>query len=213
MDSDKIKITIIENANRHDVYLPIDVAMKRLLPAIITKLNLPRYTQDKNIIEYSVVREDNGQKINENSSIASEGLKENQSVLLVSKVSTSIMPGEKLPIPERELIEAVENTVPIYIPARENLAIGLVPIDLVYRLEEYRSDEMKWDSIFWMLSGSILGILINWVTAENIIINKYSITLLAVFVIMGAITGSARISYQKRAQEVKNKLYSFIEKK
>lgn len=198
---------------KQDVSVPIDTKVGKLLPAIITKLNLPKITQNNQAVKYILVRAIDGVTIDEDLTLADVGLVDKETVLIVGNISKEKRSAvEKLPVPDRELIDAVESTAPIYIPSRESLAIGLVPIDLVYRLEEYRSDEKKWESILWAFIGAILGIATSWLTAENLQINNYSIILLIVFVVMATFSGVTAYNYQKRAGEIKKKLNQFLEK-
>ncbi|MCB9112302.1 MAG: hypothetical protein H6634_13745 [Anaerolineales bacterium] len=193
--------------------LPIDVPLERLMPAIATKLNLPSATNENRQIQYSVILESTGEIIGDQTKLENLTLKENDSLRIITSVSDIGSRERKLPIPEKELLDAVGNTAPIYIPARENLAIGLVPIDLVYRLEEHRSDEIKWQNILWVFIGSVLGMVINWVTAESFTVNKYSLIIGSVFVIMIIFSGSSAFTYHRRAEDVRKKLNSFSERR
>lgn len=193
--------------------LPIDVPLERLMPAIATKLNLPSTTNENRQIQYSAIFESTGEIIGNQTKLENLALKENDSLRIITSISEIGGREKKLPIPEKELLDAVGNTAPIYIPARENLAIGLVPIDLVYRLEEHRSDEIKWQNILWAFIGSVFGVISNWVTAESFTVTKPSIIVISVFAIMILISGSSAITYHRRAEGVRKKLNSFSERR
>ena len=49
------------------------------------------------------------------------------------------------------------NFAPILTPRSEDLAVILVPSDTIYKLEEYRSDQMKWENVMWVFIGAIIG--------------------------------------------------------
>ena len=46
-----------------------------------------------------------------------------------------------------------EYSAPVHFPKREKLARSLVPSDLVYKLEEYRSDQSHISAVFYSLLG------------------------------------------------------------
>lgn len=193
--------------------LPVDVPLEKLMPAIATKLDLPSATNENKQIQYSVIFESTGEIIGNQTKLENLTLKENDSLRVITSVSELVVHEKKLPIPEKELLDAVGNTAPIYIPSRENLAIGLVPVDLVYRLEEHRSDEIKWQNILWVFIGSVLGMIINWVTAENFTVTKVSIIIGVVFIIMIIFSGSSAFTYHRRAEDMRKKLNNFSERR
>jgi len=66
------------------------------------------------------------------------------------------------------LTEALpELTVPIYIPPREEMAPRLICSQAFTRLEESRSDEQWAIAVLFLTLGSIVGMLINYATAES----------------------------------------------
>lgn len=107
--------------------------------------------------------------------------------------------------PESQLV----GFAPVRAPEPESLAIGLVPSDIVYRLEEYRSDQMRWEAVMWAFIGAILGIIINWVTTEPISISRASVILLATFIIMAGVTWLAVRDYRMRAERMRDAMLKF----
>jgi 4-amino-4-deoxy-L-arabinose transferase-like glycosyltransferase len=110
---------------------------------------------------------------------------------------------------DKNLSSQIEITAPIYIPARDKLAIGLVPSDYVYRLEEYRSDERRWESVMWALIGAVLGIIVNWVNTDPPSISRNSLILIGILAVMIVITWMAVRDYRKRADKIKEQILSF----
>jgi hypothetical protein len=90
-------------------------------------------------------------------------------------------------------------SAPINIPDLEEMTILLVQADIVYRLEEYRSDQQYWEAVMCTLMGAILGIIINWVTNEPISISKISILAIILFSIFACIAFGSAIKYRNRA--------------
>lgn len=71
-------------------------------------------------------------------------------------------PEPSSPLPEREILNSIRIDARVNVP-RE---IDLVSIDTVHQLSEIHSDESKWETVMWGFIGAILGVVINWVTAE-----------------------------------------------
>lgn len=110
---------------------------------------------------------------------------------------------------EKELVDAVEMSAPVYVPTRDSLAIGLVPSDLVYKLEESRSDEMRWSSIMWTLVGAVLGIIVNWATYDPMVISRASLIVFAILALMAVFIWIATRDYKKRADDAKGRIIEF----
>lgn len=94
-------------------------------------------------------------------------------------------------------------TAPVEIPTREQMKVKLVPVHLVNRLEEARSDEHFWGAVFWAVMGAILGIICNWATSDPIKITRPSLVVMALFAAIGLLTfvGGVR-KYQDRAKGI-----------
>lgn len=95
----------------------------------------------------------------------------------------------------------IELSAPVHLPDREHLAIFLVPQDYIYRLEEYRSDEKKWESVFWVFTGAALGLVINWATGDITSLTASSVILLVVLVTVAVFTLFASRDYKRRADK------------
>lgn len=110
---------------------------------------------------------------------------------------------------DQNLANQIEITAPIHIPARNNLAIDLVPSNLVYRLEEYRSDERRSEAVMWALIGAVLGIIVNWVNTDPPSISRNSLVLISILIVIIVVTWMAVKDYRKRADKIKERMLSF----
>ena len=211
-----VKIFLLDPASAREtaVELPDDVPMRRLMPALVTKMQLPVKDSEGNIIIYRLHRNSSGLTLTDEDTIESSGAKPGERFTLVPE---RIPKGPKSEwwkpnfesSPEKEVFDAVDLSAPVYIPTKESLAIGLVPADTVYRLEEYRADQMRWEGIMWAFIGAVLGVIVNWVTSEPIIISRTSLIVIAVFVIMVIITMIASRDYKRRAESMKSRILEF----
>jgi len=95
-------------------------------------------------------------------------------------------------------------TAPVEIPTREQMTVKLVPLHLMTRLEEARSDGKFWGAVFWAVVGAFFGIVCNWVTSDPINITTCSLVVMAILVVVGSLTffGGVR-KYHSRAQSIK----------
>lgn len=103
-------------------------------------------------------------------------------------------------------------TAPISFPRREDLQIKLVDANLVYKLEEYRSDLSYFWAAFWTIVGAILGIIINWVTNNPLIITPSSLIIFIILVLVGILMALFIWRFSKRAKEVKGVIQKEIDK-
>jgi len=95
-------------------------------------------------------------------------------------------------------------TAPVEMPSREQMRVKLVPLHLVNRLEEARSDERFWGAVFWTVLGAILGIICNWVTSDPIIISRASLVVMAILIVVGVLSCWGGVSkYKARAESIK----------
>jgi hypothetical protein len=99
-------------------------------------------------------------------------------------------------------------SAPINIPDLEEMTVLLVQADIVHRLEEYRSDQQHWEAIMWTLVGAILGVLVNWITNEPIVISKISVLAIILFTIFACIALASVTKYRKRAETMKERILS-----
>jgi hypothetical protein len=95
-------------------------------------------------------------------------------------------------------------SIPLIIPEPQDLAVHLVKADLLNIMEDYRSDENKWYSTAWAFIGAILGVIVNWLTAQTFSISIPAIVLIVVFGIVALLSWVSAKNYGKRAKELKS---------
>ena len=98
---------------------------------------------------------------------------------------------------------------PVRIPSRDKLAVKLVPFDLVYSFDEHISDSNVMSAAFWTFFGATLGVIVNWVTAENFVITRLSFFILVVFVVLTIFFGILMRKYSKRANDKMNEIKEY----
>lgn len=205
----QIRLVILDptGSKRTDVELPDDVAMRRLLPALVTKMGLPTSDADGNAILYKLYRHTTGTTLGDDDDIKGSGAKPGETFTLLAGMTAWGQP--KFAPPDKELVDALEMSAPVYVSTRDSLAIDLVPSDLVYKLEEYRSDEMRWSSIMWTLVGAVLGVIVNWATSDPMVISRASLVVFAILAMMAVFIWIATREYRRRADEAKRRIIEF----
>lgn len=94
---------------------------------------------------------------------------------------------------------------PVIVPAPEDLQVRLVSSTALERFEEYRAEESKWLGWLGIVSGALLGIIINWATGG--ILSGESIVLLVVFAVICIIFGITALKYKKRGDEIRAQIF------
>ena len=82
----------------------------------------------------------------------------------------------------------------------------MVPSDLVYKYDEYRSDESKLSAWLFTFLGAFLGVIINWATSDPFVISKTSIIIEIILLLIIIFSGSFAYSFNKRAKAAKSKI-------
>lgn len=204
-----IRVAIIDQTGgtKTVVEAPDDVPMRELIPALVESLRMPKATEDGNPITYKLKRLTTDGYIDQQETLASAGVQSNEVVSLTYEImtgkSTINQPNSNI----FELKKLIDVSAPVFIPDEDNLAVNLVQADIVYRLEEYRSDEQKWESIMWTFIGATLGIVVNWVTSDPIVITRISFVLVTILLLMVVITFIATREYKRRADVMKARLF------
>lgn len=217
-----VKISIFDHQRTKKTLLsvPDNIEMRRLVPAIAKKLQLPMSDESGNVVYYRLQRDSSGNVVPDVDDFEYIKPTEGESFTLVAErvliehnQPESLLLGENVTQfykPDQAILDSVDLlAAPIYIPNRDSLAIGLVPSDIVYRLEEYRSDQMKWETILWIFVGAVLGIVINWITSDPIVISRTSVVVLIILIIVSVVIGVNAREYKKRADEMKSKILDF----
>lgn len=97
--------------------------------------------------------------------------------------------------------EAKGMTAPVIIPSQESLQIYLVRADLVYRLEDSRSDLTRFEGLFFTLFGAIVGLL-----AQYPLIPQWSVGVIFLLIAFGILTGLQIRTLQGRIKTVKGEI-------
>lgn len=103
-------------------------------------------------------------------------------------------------------------TAPVHLPDREQLAVNMVPSDMIYQYDEYRSDESKMAAFFYAFLGAFLGVIINWATADPVVISKTSIIMEFVLFVVIIIMGYFTLRFNSRAKSKKSEIDKMVKK-
>lgn len=152
-----------------------DVTVAELISATTLKFDLPKHDSRNRNVNYRL-------KLKRTSSLL-ENSKELQQIPIVEGDELELLSdpakneeenSDKLNSVSSAGVNEVRFSAPILIPSQDQLAVDLVPANLVYQLEEYRSDQMRWEAVMWAFIGAILGIIVNWITNDPIQITRIS---------------------------------------
>lgn len=102
--------------------------------------------------------------------------------------------------------KAKEITAPVRMPKPDAMQVTLVSTTNLERLEEYRHESNKWDTVFGIFIGSVLGLLSNLVTGGKLGFEAW--VLIAILGGMSGLTWWTAYKYKERAAKVKNKIDS-----
>jgi hypothetical protein len=119
------------------------------------------------------------------------------------KMSNKYLPNEVAPTGDTD---AFTVTAPVELPTQEQMKVKLVPLHLLTRFEEARSDEQYWGSVFWTLIGIILGAVIAWLASDPIRITIPSLVIVLIIVALAVITCQAFRKYKSRADYIRTEI-------
>jgi hypothetical protein len=127
---------------------------------------------------------------------------------LLERLTAQVQGGESGTIIEtirNELQNKVEPySIPITISDQEREPIPLVRADRLHIIEEYRDEQNTWFSITWAFIGAGLGVIINWVTAERLVISRHSVIVISVFGITAILAWLSARRFRSRAEQYKH---------
>jgi|APSaa5957512622_1039677.scaffolds.fasta_scaffold05372_5 hypothetical protein len=210
----KNRVYDIFGSKEVDVDIPVIAAMKRLIPALANKMNLPFLLSDGQQISYRFFRAKTEILLFESDTMQSIGANEGELFLCIPEIWPIKGPSEsntesrskkqktKIAEPDIRISSA-----PIYIPDNDELAIKLVKGETVYELERCRSDEIIFSSIMWTFVGAVLGVIINWVTSFPIRITTASLVTLFLLVLFSILMKMISSEYKHRADKKSMKLH------
>ena len=76
----------------------------------------------------------------------------------------------------------------------------------MYQYDEYRSDESTMAAFFYTILGAFLGVIINWVTSDPIIVSKPSIIIEIVLFVFLIVIGLFTYRFNNRAKKKKSEI-------
>lgn len=154
----KVIVQVITDLNRRPVELPDDVPMKELIPALVTKLNLPKtqplylgelYSASPDIpIPYVLDHRQTGRQLHDEDTLASVGATHGDTLDLLPTVGFG---PEFAPVPIEQHITLVsgkrfsEAAIVVALRAKETTTALIIPKHLPLReLESYISSEIAY---------------------------------------------------------------------
>ena len=197
---------LMPGGGRTSITVPDDSPANMLMPAIASTLDLPSVNADGNILIYRLKREKNNAVLNDNDTLASIGTESQEVFSALPMQLTQVNLKSSTDTLNKSPKVEDEFSAPVTIPSRESLTIGLVRSDLVYQLEEYRSDQRRWETLTTILVGAALGIVVNWVTGEPIVITKASVVILITFIGLSFAIWLIARDFSRRAMNLKQKI-------
>ena len=106
---------------------------------------------------------------------------------------------------QQELESNVEPySIPMLISEQEREPIPLVRADRLHIIEEYRDEQNKWFSVTWAFIGASIGVVVNWVTADELVITNASVIIIIAFAIIGILGWFSAKQFEKRAERYKH---------
>jgi hypothetical protein len=164
-----------------EVRVPSNVVLATLIPALITKLNLPLRDLQGNKLAYRVHYEDSKEELKPDKSFIELGVKDGHALTIRGEEKTLNQPD--IASPDSGLVDQLEPSSQILIPLANMEEQIWVPIEDVYRLENSREKENSWSSKAGIFGGAILGIISNWATSEPLTITTISVATIGAFII------------------------------
>jgi hypothetical protein len=106
-----------------------------------------------------------------------------------------------------EITGGYEHSAPVRMPPRDELTVTLVPVSLLQRLDELRSDLTLFQSMLWAAIGGIIGFLTNIFTSDQGL-NKNSGIFLALLCGVTVLFIFLTIRASRRAEAIRQKIYN-----
>ena len=157
---------------------------------------------------YKILLKRTNKFLNKTKDLAQENILNNDELIIVLDLKDpidQIQADYQIP---QNIQDGFSISAPVSIPKQKDMAISLIPADIVYRLEEYRSDQHYWESVMWTLVGAILAVIVNWSTSETLVISRTSVVILMMLFIFLVITFTSATKYRKRADKMKKQMIS-----
>jgi hypothetical protein len=189
-----------------EVSVPEDATVYFLMAATFNNLIKQGISNIEETNNYKALLKRTNEFLKKTNTLAQESVLDNDELIIVHDLEDPIdrlKLGYRVP---QNAIDRIDISAPVSIPKREDMTVSLVPADIVYRLEEYRSDQQHWESIMWTLVGAILGVLVNWATSDPLVVSKVSVIILVIFFVFTSIALTSAIRYRRRAEKMKERM-------
>jgi hypothetical protein len=132
----------------------------------------------------------------------------------IEAVRKEAMPDAKLqrilePIQEsvkRALEQTNGMSAKVILPTDDEMAVRLVPLQQVERIEEYRGDQSIFFTLVGLFGGAVLGILSNWATLQAFTMTRASLVLSALFLLLCILCGVWTVVIGRRATKAKRQM-------
>ena len=198
-----IIITVSDRSRKASVLLPAHATVSQFISNVIERWNLPKN------INYEIRLSRTGEILPLERQFKDFDL-QNEELLVIIPILDAGASAQAGPSATAEVSdessESIQFHAPVILPNQDNLAVLLVRADLIYQLEENRSDQRRWESVMYAFIGAILGIIVNWVTSETSIITRSSFMILGIFIFISIIAGNAARIHCKRAERMKRSI-------
>jgi hypothetical protein len=102
---------------------------------------------------------------------------------------------------------------PVHYPSAGDLGIYLVRADLVYQFEEYRNYEGMVASVFWLLLGAFISVLVNWATTWPTSFTDISKLFAAILLVFSILACAFMLMFHNQANKKKEAIESSKTKK
>jgi uncharacterized ubiquitin-like protein YukD len=189
-------------------------SIQKLIPALITALELPITDPAGHPVRYNLWH--NGHQLKEDETLVSAGVLDGDTLTIVPEITRGEGRRELLDLIEslKAMIKQqaegkrpiVELTAPVELPTADQMKVKLVPSHLLSQLEETRSDENYWSSVGWAFLGAVLGVIVNWATAEQMAFTRSSLIIIIVLFISGALAFAASRRHANRARVIRSEM-------
>ena len=175
-----------------DITVPVDIPIGHLIAKIIKEpsLDFAKRDQSGNDINYCLKWVEGKRFLEDYENLRLAGVKEGDTLVIISVDAKQ----------QTNIASSTMFSVPILVPEQEREPIILIRTDRLQLMEGYRSEQNKWFSIGWAFIGGVIGIVVNWITSENIVISKPSIILIFVFAAIGFMSLFTARHFEKKAE-------------
>lgn len=134
-----------------------------------------------------------------------------QALKTIGRNSTTRLQVKKMAQTMKSALSRIDARQPfsasIKLPPRNTMEVRLVPVTMLDRLEEYRSDENLSYLLMGVFSGAILGVLTNWTTDSPSSVTEFSVLFLFFLIVLMIFSSTWAYRLAKRVRRVKDEMF------